>query len=482
MRLKPDSAEAVEKLAGALKGRKDAAKAEDYLRLAPASPELALSVAEVLYRGGKPELALAVLVDHASTLAGAAAPLRAQWLASRGAVRSKLGEAAGARDDWAAAISADARTACLRGLELEYRGRLSADYFDACVGRFPNEASLRLERGAVRLAAGDGEGAVADFRAALKFEPDSKEAAMSLASALQLRARQLIERKELAKAEDDLREAARIDPGSAEGMKNLADVLLERGEGRDARLALDKAVAMVPHAKSASEYLSVSSRLIPLLARTGRLPEALGVADRRVAASGKADPMALSRALAERGMIQAQLKAYDKAGEDFERALGLAPASPEFALSAAGALYRGGKPERALSVLVDRASALAGATPPLRARWLASRGAVRSRLGDAAGAKADWAGAIAADARTACLQGPELEDRGRLSADYFDACVGRFPDEASLRLDRGVARFAAGDAQGAVSDFRAALRLKPDSAEAAMSLETARKGPKAASP
>ena len=74
-------------------------------------------------------------------------------------------------------------------------------------------------------------------------------------------------------------------------------------------------------------------------------------------------------------------------------------------------------------MLVDRAFTLTGAAAPLRAKWLASRGAVRSRLGDAAGAKADWAGAIAADARTACLRGPELEDRGLLGANYFDACV-----------------------------------------------------------
>ena len=168
------------------------------------------------------------------------------------------------------------------------------------------------------------------------------------AAALRQRARVHLDLGEPKEQEKDLREAARIDPGDAEGMKSFAELLFERGEESEARSVLDKALALAARANKEPEYLLASDRLIPLLLRTGRLSEALGVADRRVAASGKTDPLALSTALAERGMIEARLKAYPKSERDFVRALSLIPASPELALSVARVLYRGGRPERAL--------------------------------------------------------------------------------------------------------------------------------------
>lgn len=146
------------------------------------------------------------------------------------------------------------------------------------------------------------------------------------------------------------------------------------------------------------------------------------------------------------------------------------------------ALARAGKRKEALSRFDRGLILLRGAPGTVRARWFSARAFVRLRVRDEAGAHADFVQALAADARTACLGVGDLQDRGRLEPSYFDPCVDRFPEEDSLRVDRGVARFQAGDPAGAESDFRAALLLKPDSKFAAMSLASVLKGRKKAAP
>ncbi|HEX4046462.1 MAG TPA: tetratricopeptide repeat protein, partial [Elusimicrobiota bacterium] len=79
----------------------------------------------------------------------------------------------------------------------------------------------------------------------------------------------------------------------------------------------------------------------------------------------------------------------------------------------------------------------------------------------------------AADPAEACRDSSPLLDRSRLAPAYFDDCLKLFPGEASLHLDRGVALYQRGRRNEAVSDFREALRLRPDLLEAAVSLASA---------
>jgi hypothetical protein len=52
----------------------------------------------------------------------------------------------------------------------------------------------------------------------------------------------------------------------------------------------------------------------------------------------------------------------------------------------------------------------------------------------------------------------------------FDWYVGRYPLDADGRRGRGMLRFSEGDAAGARDDFARALALKPDDLESALSL------------
>ncbi len=210
--------------------------------------------------------------------------------------------------------------------------------------------------------------------------------------------------------------------------------------------------------------------LISLALKNGRQRTALGYADRLVSDCAGFSRRERARARAERARIELELSEYAKAEEDLREAARLAPDCGT-ALMLAEALNLMGKPAEALSALTDRQALLDGAPARDRARWFAARGVLRLELHDDEGARADLAQAIDADAATACLGGPVVAPRGSVGVPYFDVCVTRYPDEASLWRDRGVARFVStGDSEGAQADFREALKIRPDSLEAALSL------------
>ena len=262
---------------------------------------------------------------------------------------------------------------------------------------------------------------------------------------------------ETRKAELDLRSAKLLEATVRSGSTNAFD--------------LDAASGLQSNGEpqTGDQYLLRSRRQVSLLMRAGRPAEALAAAGRLVAAATTPSDQAESRAL--RADIELGQGKYAEAEADLKTAVDLSPQSGELRIREAVALSRAGKRSAALGVLDDAGAALSEAPGVTRARWLAARGFVKMSVNDEAGARTDLAQALEADARAACLGSSDLEDRRRLPAFYFDACVARFPADASLRLDRGVARFVSkGDAPGAQADFREALKIRPDSLEAALSL------------
>ncbi len=111
-----------------------------------------------------------------------------------------------------------------------------------------------------------------------------------------------------------------------------------------------------------------------------------------------------------------------------------------------------------------------GSAPASRARRESAYAAALALRGDSAGAEKALDAAFAADADSATALGGDLAPRELLPVRLFDLCVARRPRDAGLLADRAIARHGAGDDAGAVADLRAALALRPDALEAALSL------------
>lgn len=137
----------------------------------------------------------------------------------------------------------------------------------------PDDASLRRLLGDALLQAGDAEEAEAEFRAALRLDPEDASARLGLVQAF--RAQQ-----KLSAALVVLEEEARAGRGGPEVQLLLARLLLETGEASRARQAYEAAVAANPAAAD-----------VELAARLGgvRAGPAAGQEPARADAAGDAD-------------------------------------------------------------------------------------------------------------------------------------------------------------------------------------------------
>ncbi len=202
-----------------------------------------------------------------------------------------------------------------------------------------------------------------------------------------------------------------------------------------------------------------------------RLQDALSLADKAVTVAARASLATHARARAERAQVELLLRDYKSAESDLRSAAFLEPRpGGQYAMPLALVLSREGKTAQALELLEAKAPPSEGSDRAARARRLVWRAVLRFELKKNAAAISDLEEAIKLDAPTACKRDPEVEEADRIRPGFFDLCAARYPSDARLRLDRGVARYAAGDAPGAEADFREALRLKPGYLEAAMSL------------
>lgn len=356
-------------------------------------------------------------------------------------------------------------------------------------------ASERLE-GRVQLALGDWKAAQDSLRRSLQDQPDAPETLLLLSSAslaggavdsAAAEARQALKAPERASAEtlggahrllaqielgegqegaarDDLRRTFRLLPGDAGAlllMVAAAGGELERGRWRPADRWLEWALK-----ESHDSFAPALRLMIELETDRGRLRRALAYADRLVASS-RGRPSDLSRAYAQRAQVRLALG--DQAGADDDLSRSVAGGAPEASTLWLLAAQGGMAPEKTLALLDSSRPGEASA----QAVWRVARGMTLLALKQESSAREEFAAAVAVDSATACL-GQELRQRrDRLAASYFDACLGAFPSDASLYSDRGVARYQAGDRDGAEADFRQALRLRPGLLAARLSLVAA---------
>ncbi|MCI0343437.1 MAG: tetratricopeptide repeat protein [Planctomycetales bacterium] len=182
--------------------------------------------------------------------------------------------------------------------------------------------------------------------------------------------------------------------------------------------------------EDAERSLALSAGIVEAYANRGEARSRLGDRAGAVEDFGKVlDHRPRSwEAWTRRGTLRYELRDLRGALEDFSAALRLRPDDPERLNDRAGVLHDLGEYDRALA---DCEAALR-----LRPEYpdaLANRGAVRLGLSDPRGAVADFAAAL------------------RLR-----------PDIPEILVNRGIARHAMSDLRGAAEDFDSALRLRPE--------------------
>lgn len=209
-----------------------------------------------------------------------------------------------------------------------------------------------------------------------------------------------------------------------------------------------------------------------LLAKLGRKAEAMVATDALVALSTGTAHADAAEAFAWRAELRSE--EADNAGAESDHAAaeaalpGYHARAPDAAVRWARVVSRRSRPEALVLLARLRASSPAGGSD--RSALAAAEAEARWSDGDAAGAAVLMTGALRLDAKAACVGTPLLADRSAAAAGYFDACVSRFPKDAVLRTDRGVARWSRGARKEALADFRAALSAEPGSLPAALSL------------
>ncbi|RMH42536.1 MAG: tetratricopeptide repeat protein [Deltaproteobacteria bacterium] len=265
------------------------------------------------------------------------------------------------------------------GLVARQRGdlRTAAFYFGRAIELNDDFAEAHSNLGAIALEQGDPIGAEEHFRAALAIDPGYREARHNLARALLLRG-------DYAGARAQLMKLTSADDQYADGWAELALVELALGHRAAADRAIRTALALDPaHA--------TALRARADLARAGG-DYAAALADYGAAIAARGE---FADALVGRGVTYLLVGRRADALRDLERAVRLAPndAAARFAYGAA--LADSGDDRGAVREL--------GHAIDLRAAWGAAyaeahllRAQARERLGDAAGARADYEAFVAA--------------------------------------------------------------------------------------
>ncbi|SEN44364.1 Tetratricopeptide repeat-containing protein [Actinacidiphila rubida] len=247
-----------------------------------------------------------------------------------------------------------------------------ADY-DLVISRDPDYGDYYFERAGGRRAAGRYDAALEDYAEAIRLSPPFHEAHFN-------RADMLREMGEDEAALRDLDYAAILDPSHVDTLVNRADLLIALGE-------LDRA------ADDVRTGLALDAKNVRLLCAQGTLlaeSEQAEAAFASFTAALEADPE-FAAAWANRAIIAYSAGRPEDAVDDLDHAVALAD-DPMLRANRALALQELGEHARALADLDIAVPALADEDPDLLYR----RGTARRALGDAEGARADFAAHLAA--------------------------------------------------------------------------------------
>jgi tetratricopeptide (TPR) repeat protein len=305
-------------------------------------------------------------------------------------------------------------------------------------------------RGVARAERGDVDGAIEDFKTALRMEPKEKRALNNLSQAE-------LKKGNAAAAEEYASRAIDCDPTMATAWHNRALVRAERKDYAGATRDFDQAIAAA--ARPQEERVSIPDLLCNRAVTKQRAEDLAGAeADAARALELEADSV---RAWSLRGAIRVRRRRLDEALEDFTRAHELSAGSATPRVARGMARADAGDLDGAIS---DYTEALR--LDPRDLGALVNRGVARASRNDPAGAIADYSAAIGLDPGRSIV----WAKRGRARAGQRDLAGAVADCTEALRLDpknaeaaavRGTARGDQGDLRGAVADFEQALRVAP---------------------
>jgi tetratricopeptide (TPR) repeat protein len=305
-------------------------------------------------------------------------------------------------------------------------------------------------RGAARAERGDLDGAMEDFRTALKMEPKEKRALNNLAQAE-------LKKGNTAAAEELATRAIQCDPTLVSAWHNRALIRVERKDYAGGIQDFDQAIASA--AKPQEEPVSIPDLLCNRAIAKQRAEDLPG-AEADATRAMELDPES-ARAAALRGTIRVRRRRLDEALADFTRTRELSPGSPGPRVARGMARAESGDLDGAI---VDYTEAIR--LDPRDLAAFVNRGAARAAKNDDAGAMADFSQAITLDPNRSVI----WSKRGRMRARQRDLAGALADCTEAIRLDprnaealgvRGTARGDRGDLRGAIADFEEALRVAP---------------------
>ena len=252
---------------------------------------------------------------------------------------ARAGDRAGARREYEAAfaIRDDFPTLLFDlGLFHQDEGDLARalELYERALALYPQYLVARLNLAAVRHRMGDLDGALAESELLLAQKPDQPDANYNAALVL-------AQRDDLERAHEHLLRAVRARPDFSQARQLLGRIEEAAGRRAEALRHLRIACSSEPLPAEAATWLAwILSTAPENELRDG--VEALGWADRAVAATGGRDPAALEA----RAAALAQLRRFDEAAAVQERAVDLAPPGARAELLERLELYRRRKPFR----------------------------------------------------------------------------------------------------------------------------------------
>lgn len=320
--------------------------------------------------------------------------------------------------------------------------------WETTIARNPTSFMGHNNLGAIELAEGRADLAIALFRRALEIKPDHTHALANLGNACLNTGRP-------AEAVALFRRVVEIAPDDAKGLSDLAQVLVKTGSTEPIEPLLRRAIALDPKLAEAHHALGVH------LLRAGRPAEAGPSFERALALHSD-----YAEALYHLGLVRLSEERPSAAADCFARVVVLAPAHAG-ALHNLGLLHAfGGRLDEA-EPLIRRAAAAAPADPAIR-HSLARVLLTRERLAEA---EPELLAVLKlapdlAPARIDLAQTQAALGRYGEAAATLEQHLARHPEDFQARHGLGRILLADGRPAEAASVFRRVLADVPDHAEA----------------